>query len=67
MPSATRADESDLIEVPQIGEDDRGSPHMVPRSFLTGIIQPRLEETFELVRARLKPAVSAQPRGDVSS
>lgn len=47
-------DESDLIEVPQIGEDDKSSGHMVPRSFLTGIIQPRLEETFELVRARLE-------------
>jgi len=47
-------DESDMIEVPQIGEDDRASGHVVPRSFLTGIIQPRLEETFELVRARLE-------------
>lgn len=47
-------DESDLIEVPQIGEDDKSGGHVVPRSFLTGIIQPRLEETFELVRARLE-------------
>ncbi|MDB5478750.1 MAG: ftsA [Alphaproteobacteria bacterium] len=47
-------DESDLIEVPQMGEDDKSSGHTVPRSFLTGIIQPRLEETFELVRARLE-------------
>lgn len=47
-------DESDLIDVSQIGEENSGTPHMVPRSFLTGIIQPRLEETFELVRARLE-------------
>lgn len=47
-------DESDMIEVPQMGEDDKSSGHVVPRSFLTGIIQPRLEETFELVRARLE-------------
>jgi cell division protein FtsA len=47
-------DESDLIEVPQIGEEDGAPPNMVPRAFLTGIIQPRLEETFELVRARLE-------------
>ncbi len=47
-------DESDLIEVPQIGEDEKSSGNVVPRSFLTGIIQPRLEETFELVRARLE-------------
>jgi cell division protein FtsA len=47
-------DESDLIEVPQIGEEEKSSGNAVPRSFLTGIIQPRLEETFELVRARLE-------------
>lgn len=47
-------DESDMIEVPQIGEEEGKHPHMVPRSFLTGIIQPRLEETFELVRNRLE-------------
>jgi len=47
-------DESDMIEVPQIGEEENVQPNMVPRAFLTGIIQPRLEETFELVRARLE-------------
>lgn len=47
-------DESDMIEVPQLGEDDKSGGNLVPRSFLTGIIQPRLEETFELVRARLE-------------
>ena len=49
-------DESDSIEVPQLGEDESATPHMVPRSFLTGIIQPRVEEIFELVRARLEAA-----------
>lgn len=47
-------DESDMIDVPQIGEEEKPGAHMVPRSFLTGIIQPRLEETFELIRARLE-------------
>jgi cell division protein FtsA len=47
-------DESDLIDVPQIGEEESTTPHMVPRSFLTGIIQPRVEEIFELVRHRLE-------------
>lgn len=46
-------DEIDMIDVPQIGEDDSLGPNHVPRSLLTGIIQPRLEETFEMVRARL--------------
>ncbi|MCG8359269.1 MAG: cell division protein FtsA [Kiloniellales bacterium] len=49
----TTADERELIEVPQVGEDE-GQPQQVPRSLLVGIIQPRLEETFELVRSRLE-------------
>lgn len=54
--SATAAtnDENELIDVPQIGEDDHVHPNHVPRSLLIGIIQPRVEEIFELVRARLQ-------------
>jgi len=50
---AAPADERETISVPQVGEDDAGHASAVPRSILVGIIQPRLEETFELVRARL--------------
>lgn len=46
-------DESELIDVPRLGEDERHQPNHVPRSLLVGIIQPRVEEIFELVRARL--------------
>jgi len=51
---AAAADERETIEVPQVGEEDSGATQQVPRSLLTGIIQPRLEETFELVRSRLE-------------
>ncbi|MET4805371.1 cell division protein FtsA [Limibacillus sp. MBR-115] len=51
---AASADDRELIDVPQVGEYDEGSVHQVPRSLLNGIIQPRLEETFELVRSRLE-------------
>ena len=51
---ATAADEHEVIDVPQVGEDDHAMPNHVPKSILVGIIQPRLEETFELVRARLE-------------
>lgn len=51
---ASVADRSETIEVPQVGEEDSGESHQVPRSLLVGIIQPRLEETFELVRSRLE-------------
>jgi cell division protein FtsA len=48
------ADEREMIQVPQVGEDDQHLSAPVPRSLLIGIIQPRLEETFELVRSRLE-------------
>lgn len=46
-------DDNDLIDVPQVGEDSHEAPNHISRSILNGIIQPRLEEIFELVRARL--------------
>jgi len=48
------ADERELISVPQLGEDEAGEPYRVPRSMLTSIIRPRLEEILELVRERLE-------------
>lgn len=51
---ATMTDDKDLIDVPQLGEDDHISPNHVPRSYLVSIIQPRLEETFEMVRSKLQ-------------
>lgn len=51
---ATASDDHELIDVPPLGEeDDQSSPNHVPRSLLVGIIQPRLEETLELVRAKM--------------
>lgn len=50
---STSTDDGDLIDVPPVGEDEHANPNHVPRSLLIGIIQPRIEETFELVRAKL--------------
>ena len=50
---ASSMDESEMIDVPRLGEDDRNDPNHVPRSLLVGIIQPRIEEIFEMVRSRL--------------
>jgi cell division protein FtsA len=47
-------DEREMIAVPQIGEDEDGNVNHVPKSLLVGIIAPRIEETFELVRDRLE-------------
>ncbi len=50
---ASHMDESELIDVPRLGEDEHAGPNHVPRSLLVGIIQPRVEEIFEMVRAKL--------------
>ncbi|GAB5469162.1 MAG: cell division protein FtsA [Rhodospirillales bacterium] len=50
---ATLADESEMVDVPQVGEEDNASQQQVPRIDLVNVIQPRLEETLELVRNRL--------------
>ena len=57
---AASEDEREVIDVPQVGEDHAETPNHVPRSILNGIIQPRLEETFELIRARIEASGAAQ-------
>lgn len=52
--TASATDRSETIDVPQVGEIEGGTIAQVPRSLLIGIIQPRLEEVFEMVRARLE-------------
>jgi cell division protein FtsA len=52
MPSPS--DDREILKVPVIGEEAEGETNPVPRSMLVGIIRPRIEETFEMVRARLE-------------
>jgi cell division protein FtsA len=60
------SDESDLITVPPVGDDERESPHIVSRATLTRIIKPRVEELLEMVRDRLAASpFAADPRGRV--
>ncbi len=54
LPSAS--DDQEIIQVPLVGEDADDGVVPVPRSMLVGIIQPRIEETLELVRQRLEAA-----------
>lgn len=48
------ADDREMIDVPQVGEEERAGTNHLPKSFLVRIIQPRLEEIFEIVRSRLE-------------
>lgn len=47
-------DDREMLKVPLVGEDEDGASNQVPRSMLIQIIQPRLEETLELVRSHLE-------------
>lgn len=46
----------DIVEVPQVGEDDPGCANQVATSTMTSILRPRMEEILELVRSRLTDA-----------
>lgn len=50
LPSVS--DDRDILSVAPIGEDE-DTPNEIPRSSLTRIIRPRVEEILELVRDRL--------------
>ena len=53
---ATGQDDRDLIEAPQLGESGPGERRRISRAALIGVIRPRLEETLETVRDRLRAA-----------
>ncbi len=47
------SDDKDILSIPPVGDDERDIPNNVPRSALTRIIRPRIEETLEMVRAMI--------------
>lgn len=49
-------DEREKIVVPQIGEDENHKGSQITRGELVRIVRPRIEETFELIRDRMKAA-----------
>jgi cell division protein FtsA len=53
---ASAIDEREMVAVPLLGERGVDTVHHVPRSMLTGIIRPRLDETFDLIRERIERA-----------
>ena len=60
------ADERDMITIPTVGHDERDTPQFVPRSALSRIIKPRVEEILEMVRDRLAASpFAAEPSANV--
>ncbi len=55
-------DEREILSVPLVGEEEHDFAK-IPRSQLVNAIRPRLEETFELVRAQLDGAGLAHEAG----
>lgn len=53
---ASANEDREMIEAPPRGDDPGAGPVVAPRSLLKGIIAPRVEETLELLRDRLKAA-----------
>ncbi|MGF7161357.1 cell division protein FtsA [Rhodoligotrophos appendicifer] len=56
-------DERELLSVPLVGERGTDTVYKIPRSMLTGIVRPRLEETFELIKQRLNASGFAKLAG----
>ena len=54
---------NETIVVPQIGDEISSQATQVPRSHLCDIIQPRIEEIFEIVKARLDKTPYASRAG----
>ncbi len=50
------SDDRQVIEIPPMGEEGAGELSQVPRSLLVSVIRSRLEEIFEMLRARLEDA-----------
>jgi len=49
------SDDHVMIDAPQLGEDSQGEEsNVLPRSMLVGIIRPRMEEIFEMIRSRIE-------------
>jgi cell division protein FtsA len=60
---ASANEDREMIEAPPRGDDPGAGPVVAPRSLLKGIIAPRVEETLELVRERLKASGAPIERG----
>ena len=59
---STGADDREMIDAPRIGEEELPERRQISRGMLIGVIRPRIEETLEMIRARLDAiGVDAMP------
>lgn len=60
---ASANEDREMLEAPPRGEDPRAGPVIVPRAMLKTVIAPRVEETLEMIRDRLKASGSGLEPG----
>ncbi len=60
---ASQTDDREMIAVPLLGERGVDTVQKVPKSMLTGIIRPRVEEIFEMLRDKLETCGAAHLAG----
>jgi len=53
--AATRDDQV-MVDVPPLGEEESDDVNTLPRSMLVGVIRPRIEEIFEMIRSKIEIA-----------
>jgi cell division protein FtsA len=51
---AAANDDRVMIDVPPLGEEDTDEVNTMPRSMLVGVIRPRIEEIFEMIRSKIE-------------
>lgn len=51
---ASQSDDQVIISAPILGEDESEEVNTMPRSMLVGIIRPRMEEIFEMIRGKIE-------------
>jgi cell division protein FtsA len=66
---ASNGDDLDMLSVPQLGERGIDTVQKVPRSMLTAIIRPRIDEIFEMIAQKLAecPVAHLAPQNAVLS
>lgn len=61
---ATATDDQVMVSAPLLGEEADGDDgNVMPRSMLVGIIRPRMEEIFEMIRGRIEASGVEQLAG----
>lgn len=51
---ATASDDQIMVDVPPLGEEDSDETNTIPRGVLVGVIRPRIEEIFEMIRGKIE-------------